>query len=140
MEWNKTYGGIYDEHAKSMIYTSDGGYAMAGPSHSLGAGNWDFWIVKTDEKGNNQWNNTYGSTGYEWANSIIQTNDEGYAMVGYKTNLIGVFPDFWLVKTEVESGLAWIDTTADTITLYRGATDIHWNYVKVQIWEIKENP
>ncbi|MEJ2281689.1 MAG: hypothetical protein P8X97_07280, partial [Candidatus Bathyarchaeota archaeon] len=30
MEWNKTYGGIWDESAKSIIEASDGGYALAG--------------------------------------------------------------------------------------------------------------
>jgi len=41
-----------------------------------------------------------------------------------------------LVKTDVESGLVWTDSTADTITLYRGAADTYWNYVRVRIWTI----
>jgi hypothetical protein len=45
----------------------------------------------------------------------------------------------YLVKTDVEGelGLAWTDSTADTVTLYRGATDIYWEYVRVRIWKIK---
>jgi hypothetical protein len=47
---------------------------------------------------------------------------------------------FYLVKTDVELGLAWTDSTADTVTLYRGATDPYWNFVRVRIWKIKETP
>ena len=56
--------------------------------------------------------------------------------------------DFWLVKTDAAGnaqsgfkyGLAWTDSTVDTITLYRGATDAYWNHVRVRIWKIKETP
>ena len=41
-----------------------------------------------------------------------------------------------LVKTDVESGLAWTGSTANTVTLYRGATYAYWNYVRVRIWKI----
>jgi hypothetical protein len=43
-----------------------------------------------------------------------------------------------LVKTDVEKGLAQTGLTDNTITLYRGKTDLCWNYVRVRIWLIKE--
>jgi len=49
--WNKTYGGIGDDRAYSVVETSDGGYALAGQTTSYGAGNTDFWLVKTDVSG-----------------------------------------------------------------------------------------
>jgi hypothetical protein len=48
--WSKTYGGAGDDGAMSLIQTSDGGYALAGYTYSVGAGNSDFWLVKTDEE------------------------------------------------------------------------------------------
>jgi len=35
-----------------------------------------------------------------------------------------------------ELGLAWTDSTANTTTLYRGASDTYWNYVRVRVWKI----
>jgi len=135
MQWDQTYGEtLQNDEALSVIQTSDGGYAIAGALKG------DFWLVKTDANGNMQWNKTYGGINHEIAYSVVETSDGGYAMAGYTYSVDAEDYDFWLVKTEVESGLAWTDSTADTITLYRGATDAYWNYVRVRIWEIKETP
>jgi hypothetical protein len=80
--WNKTYGGLGDEVAYSVIQTNDGGYALAGYTNSFGAGDKDFWLVKTDSVGNQLWNKTYGGLGDEVAYSVIQTNDGGYILSG----------------------------------------------------------
>jgi len=142
MQWNKTYGGTSDDVAYALVQTSDGGYALAGYTNSFGAGNFDFWLVKTDFSGNMQWNKTYGGTNFDYARALVQTSDGGYALAGATNSFGAGSTDFWLVKTDasgnvggVESGLAWIDSSANTVTLYRGATDPYWNYVRVRLWK-----
>ena len=49
--WSQTYGGTADEKGYSLVATSDGGFALAGETGSFGAGDSDFWLVKTDEYG-----------------------------------------------------------------------------------------
>jgi len=49
--WSQTYGGTRSDAAYSLIETSDGGFAIAGYTDSFGAGDYDFWLVKTDEYG-----------------------------------------------------------------------------------------
>jgi hypothetical protein len=78
----------------------------------------------------------YGVANCDHAYSMVQTSDEGYAIAVYTESYGAGFSDFWLVKTNVESGLVWTDSTANTLTLYRGATDVQWNYVRVRIWKI----
>jgi hypothetical protein len=51
MEWNMTYGGSAYDGAKSLVTTSDGGYALVGSTLSFGFGGGDFWLIKTDEYG-----------------------------------------------------------------------------------------
>ncbi|MGB9854710.1 MAG: hypothetical protein ACPLRY_07920 [Candidatus Bathyarchaeales archaeon] len=48
MAWSKTYGGVYDDQAYSLVVTSDEGFALAGYTNSFGAGQCDFWLVKTE--------------------------------------------------------------------------------------------
>lgn len=131
-QWNKTYGGTEIEQDGSVVQTTDGGYAIAGWTESYGD---NAWLVKTDVNGNAQWNKTYGGIGSCSARSLVQTVDGGYALAGYSYG--GGNMNFWLAKAEAESGLAWTDSTVDTITLYRGATDPYWNFVRVRIWKPK---
>jgi len=138
-QWNKTYGGPNYEYGRSVVQTSDGGYALAGNTYSFGAGLSDFWLVKTDSTGAMQWSKTYGGDILDVAYSVVQTVDNSYALAG-DTNSYGAWDnhDFLLVKADVEMGLAMIGLTNNTITLYRGKTDLYWNYVRVRIWTIKE--
>jgi predicted secreted protein len=139
MEWNKTHGGTRDDYTLSMVRTDDGGYAQAGYTYSYGAGaKPDFWLVKTDSAGNMQWTKTHGGTDDDRAYSVVQTTDGGYALAGPINSFGAGSSDFWLVKTDIESGLARTHLTNNTITLYRGKTDLYWNYVRVRIWVIKE--
>jgi len=137
LQWNRTYGGMEDECAMSIVNTYEGGYVLAGRTASFGAGE-DFWLVKTDSAGNAQWSKSFGGTNNDYAWSAIQTSDGGYVLTGSTESFGAGSRDLWLVKTEFESGLAWIDSAADTITLYRGATDAYWNYVRVRIWQPKQ--
>jgi len=49
--WSHTYGGKAGDYAYSLVQTEDGGYALIGFTQSFGAGNGDFWLIKTDENG-----------------------------------------------------------------------------------------
>lgn len=45
-EWTRTYGGDDLDQARSVVETSDGGYALAGWTESFGARSGDFWLIK----------------------------------------------------------------------------------------------
>jgi predicted secreted protein len=51
MQWNQTYGGTGTDNGIHVLQTGDGGYALAGGTYSFGAGDRDFYFVKTDEFG-----------------------------------------------------------------------------------------
>lgn len=139
-QWNKTYGGPYGESANSVIQTSDGGYAIAGVTGSYGNGQGDFWLVKTDALGNKLWNRTYGGDETDYAYSAIQTSSGGYILVGWTASYGSGNNDFWVVRTETQLGLTWVSSTKDSITLYRNASDLYWNFVRVRLWKPKQNP
>ena len=119
VEWSKTYGNPAEnvEEARSLVATSDGGYALAGSTSVWSEGEFypdssDFWLVKTDSFGNMLWNQTYGGEGtvnMEEARSLVVAPDGGYALVGSAGPLRG-FIDFWLVKTDSFGNMLWNQT------------------------------
>src|SRR5271157_5658017 len=115
-DWSQTYGGSSDEYAYSIVQTSDGGFALAGFTDSSGAGGFDFYLVKTDSAGNLNWSQTYGGSGDDFAYSVVQTSDGGYALAGYTNSFGAGYNDFYLVKTDSTGKMQWSKT-------YGGAGD-----------------
>ena len=114
MLWNKTYGGTGNEYAYHVEQTLDGGYALLGQTNSFGAGNNDFWLVKTDASGNMQWNQTYGGTGNDVGIHVLQTVDGGYALAGSTASFGAGSNDAWLIKTDAAGAIQWNMTYGGT--------------------------
>jgi predicted secreted protein len=110
VEWNMTYGGTGNEYAYHVEQTLDGGYALLGQTTSFGAGNNDFWLVKTDASGIAEWNVTYGGTGNDVGIHVLQTGDGGYAMAGSTSSFGAGSNDAWLIKTDVAGNVQWNQT------------------------------
>jgi len=96
MEWNTTFGGEDDDFGYSVEQTTDGGYIVAGSTSSYGYGD-NIWLIKTDSKGNKEWDRVFGRGGYQNGRSVQQTIDGGYIIGGD-----------WLVKTDSEGNEEWI--------------------------------
>lgn len=106
-EWNYTYGGYDDEYAFSVEEASDGGYVMAGATHSYGIGI-DAWLVKTNSTGSVQWQRNYGGGSQDYAISVQKTSDGGYIMAGStKSFSSDQYYDSWLIKTDAAGAAQW---------------------------------
>jgi hypothetical protein len=107
--WSQTYGGASYETAQSVVETSDGGLAIAGGTTSFGAGEYDFWLVKTDSSGNMEWKKTFGETDDDYAYSLIETFDKGFALIGHTgvRTFLGEEYDVLLIKTDEHGNMEW---------------------------------
>jgi hypothetical protein len=100
MQWTKTYGGISSDEAYSIKQTSDGGFIICGYTQSYGAGNRDVYLVKTDQNGNQRWTKTFGDTGDEEGNSVMQTKDGGFVMTGYINPISSPNAKIYIIKSD----------------------------------------
>jgi len=114
MQWNRTYDGGANEDAFCVIQTFDDGYAIAGYTSSFGAGGEDFWLIKTDDYGNMEWNQTYGGAEADVALSLVQTSDGGYALAGETSSFGAGDKDFWLVKVDSSGNMQGNQTYGGT--------------------------
>jgi len=100
VQWNKTYSEV--SFVGAVVQTQDGGFAFVGYGKIGG-----LLLVKADAVGTTEWTNTYFSGERDdRASSIIQTSDEGYAIVG---TMVGVHQPnrYWLIKTDSFGNKVW---------------------------------
>ncbi|MFX0182116.1 MAG: hypothetical protein ACFE95_03445 [Candidatus Hodarchaeota archaeon] len=109
-QWSKTYGGQFYEAATVLLQTKDGGFGLAGLTRSFGVLERDIWLVKTDSNGIVQWNQTYGGPNNDWANTLLQTPDEGFVLAGGTQSFGSGESDMWLVKTDAKGAIQWNQT------------------------------
>ena len=114
-EWNQTYGGALNEIATTIIQTNDGGYIICGSTNSFGAGESDIWLIKIDENGNEEWNQTYGGVETEFGESVLQSTDGGYIIVGHTESFGAGESDIWLIKTDENGYEEWDQTFGESL-------------------------
>jgi len=133
LQWQRTFGGRYADLLRALEVTSDGGYLLAGYSNSpsqsqsqmksdknqdnWGAGG-DYWILKLDQDGNIEWQNTLGGDKDEQLFSAVQLKDGNYLIGGSsasgpsgnksQTNRKG--SDIWLLKLDTAGNVLWQQT------------------------------
>jgi hypothetical protein len=124
--WQNTIGGNEDEQLPSVIETTDGGYLLGGYSYSgisgdkteASQGSYDYWVVKLDESGNIEWQNTIGGNFDDVLLSVIQTTDGCYLLGGYsfsgisgdKTQASQGAHDYWVIKLDGSGNILWQNT------------------------------
>jgi hypothetical protein len=104
LEWERTFGGSDDDKGLSVQQTSDGGYVVAGMTFSYGAGGVDVWLIKTDLRGNLEWERTFGGPDDDWGSSVQQTSDGGYVVAGMTSYYGARGEDVWLIKLKGGEG------------------------------------
>ncbi len=125
--WQKSFGGSNGENSKSIIETNDNSYVVAGYSWSVdgdvpgnhrpnpppGGETSDVWIINIDSSGAILWSKNFGGPGDDLANSIIQTNDGGFAFIGITNSAGGDVPavhggrDILLGRLDALGNILW---------------------------------
>jgi hypothetical protein len=122
-EWQKNIGGTGFDMLQSLALTIDGGFIVAGTSSSKkggdkledNRGNSDYWIVKLNAMGTEEWQKTIGGSGQEVLQSIHQTRDGGYIIGGSSSSELSGDKsqpkfgnmDYWLVKLDTKGKIEW---------------------------------
>ncbi|HEX03730.1 MAG TPA: hypothetical protein ENH10_01045, partial [Bacteroidetes bacterium] len=82
-EWYHIHARPYKDFGKSVILTSDGGFAVTGFAASDSGSGGELLLLRTDSQGNLEWSRTYGSSDFDKGKEILQTADGGYIIAGY---------------------------------------------------------
>lgn len=99
-----------NDQGNSVQQTAGGGYIIAGSTTSFGAGNRDVYLIKTEPNGSSQWQKTFGGENDDFAQSVQQTSDGGYVIVGHTYSFGAGSSDVYLIKTEPNGNSQWEKT------------------------------
>lgn len=124
IQWQKCFGGINNEQARSVRQTTNG-YIVAGYSYSNDGdvtgnhngnggdlGYSDIWLVYLNSSGVKQWQKCLGGSANDMAYSIQQTTDGGYIIAastestdGDVTGNLNGGTHYWIIKLDVSGNI-----------------------------------
>ncbi|UOK41786.1 MULTISPECIES: T9SS type A sorting domain-containing protein [Flavobacterium] len=125
--WQRSLGGTGIDVMTSIQQTYDGGYIIAGHSNSNNGdvtenhGGTDYWVIKLTNSGSIDWKKSFGGTGNEIADSIVQTTDGGYIIAGTSSSNNGDVSenhgssDYWIVKLNSIGVIDWEKSFGGTL-------------------------
>jgi hypothetical protein len=115
-----TLGGTKNESGQSVVATSDGGFAVLGYSQSMDGDllnksniSYDFWLIKYNFNGEQEWQKVYGGSSDDRGYDIILSNDNNMVIFGSSKSADGDVSsnagsnDFWIAKISNSGAIIW---------------------------------
>jgi predicted secreted protein len=105
--WDNTFAGELAAIGNSVQQTADGGYIICGLTGSSEAEVTVVWLIKTDEEGNELWDEAFLSKKFALGNSVQQTADGCYIVCGAMTASEAGGGGIWLIKADANGTKIW---------------------------------
>ena len=115
-----TLGGTKNESGQTVVATSDGGFAILGYSQSMDGDllnksniSYDFWLIKYNFNGEQEWQKVYGGSSDDRGYDIILSNDNNMVIFGSSKSADGDVSsnagsnDFWIAKISNSGAIIW---------------------------------
>jgi len=100
--WTRTFGGTDYDVSSSVQQTNDGGYIIVGTTGgTFIGGQKHILLINTNSNGDTVWTRTYNNTNNDYGNSVRQTSDGGYIVIGSSAG------DVYLIKTDFSGDTLW---------------------------------
>ncbi|MCK5035650.1 MAG: T9SS type A sorting domain-containing protein [Candidatus Sabulitectum sp.] len=112
-EWSSIFGCDSVDRGFSVCQSPDGGFAATGVTTGS-AGDPELYIVKVNEYGSLEWEQSYGGTDSDIGFSIEPTTDDGFIITG-STYMEETDADLWLIKTDSFGEIVWEETFGDSL-------------------------
>jgi len=97
-QWNTTWGGGFSHHCATIALDSLDNIYLAGFTHSFGVEDYDMFLVKYNNLGEQQWNSTWGGNDDDYGSDIAFDSAEYIYITGFTESFGAGGTDIILVK------------------------------------------
>jgi hypothetical protein len=97
--WAKNIGGANGDAGLRIIEANDGNIVVLGHTYSFGKGDREFYVSKWNANGDTLWTKTYGSSGYEEAQDVLELNDGSLLFLGHTSGFGHPEHNLYVLKT-----------------------------------------
>jgi hypothetical protein len=107
--WSKTFGGLYEDIANSVVLCRDGGFLLVGRTKISSFDPGTLFMVRLDQTGNQIWNRSYiGISHFGEGWSAVECSDGGFGVIG-SMNVAGEsdFDDIWFLRFDSIGAIQW---------------------------------
>lgn len=104
--WQKSFGVEGENESSRKVIEVEDGYLLVGNTVTMGAGNSDMYLIKTDKNGKLIWDKAYGSLAGEDGYDILKVHN-GYLLLGNTRNSNAGDSDYFVVKTDMNGNQLW---------------------------------
>jgi type IX secretion system substrate protein len=101
-------------YGQSLIETSDGNYLIAG-YQTADNGDQNLYLLKIDPDGSKIWANTIESPGVDFGYQVIETIDNGFAIIGETRDSLSGQRDTYFSKTDINGNEEWNKRIGDVL-------------------------
>jgi hypothetical protein len=108
--WTRRHGGAGNDVCHTIQQTPDGGYIMAGATFSYGAVQGDFYLIRTDARGDTLWTRRYGTAAADLGHAVDLAAGGGFIVAGVTKSFGAGGYDAWLVRTDSLGDTLWTRT------------------------------
>jgi hypothetical protein len=114
--WTREMGGFGHDRPKGLACTQDGGFAIAGYVDNVPLGLGEIFLARFDASGNCLWSRIVTGTYREEGTGLTETQDGGFAVVGWTTSFGAGNEDALLAKFDASGNLLWVKTLGSDST------------------------
>ena len=112
--WYKTFGNFQNQSLKYIEATKDRGYIACGSTNDLSGTN-DYYVIKLDSMGNQQWAGNFGGSINDYSDMIHQTKGGDYIVTGV-TNSDGAGGyDVEIIQLDSVGNVVWDGLYGDSL-------------------------
>jgi len=103
----KTWGGRGYEQAHAVLEADDGGLLIFGETDSYGAGDRNFFLLRTESGGGEIWMKTYGSPWREWPYGMLELENGDLLLYGRTQSRRNGPEDRYAVRVTRSGAVVW---------------------------------